>query len=79
MNKQREQIRGVWEQALGHGRFADNESFFAVGGHSLLAAQVTARINRVFPARIAVRDLFDHPTVDALTALIAYRTAQEGV
>ncbi|MFI0714482.1 acyl carrier protein [Streptomyces inhibens] len=74
MSSQREQIRSVWEQTLGHGNFTDDESFFAVGGHSLLAAQVTARINRVAPARIAVRDLFDHPTVTSLAALIASRT-----
>ncbi|WP_310723538.1 acyl carrier protein [Streptomyces sp. N2A] len=74
MSQQREQIRGVWEQVLGHGEFTDDENFFAVGGHSLLAAQVAARINRVTPTRIAVRDLFDHPTVAALDELIASRT-----
>ncbi|WP_431047264.1 phosphopantetheine-binding protein [Streptomyces sp. P1-3] len=74
MSPQREQIRSVWEQVLGHGDFTDDENFFAVGGHSLLAAQVAARINRVAPARVAARDLFDHPTVTALAALIASRT-----
>ena len=73
MSPQREQIRSVWEQTLGHGNFADDENFFAVGGHSLVAAQVAARINRMTPARIAVRDLFDHPTIAALDALIASR------
>ncbi|MFE0381436.1 acyl carrier protein [Streptomyces inhibens] len=81
MSSRREQIRSVWEQTLGHGHFTDDESFSVVGGRCLLAAQVTARINRVAPARIAVRDLFDHPTVTSVAALIASRTvrARRGV
>ncbi|MFF2045030.1 acyl carrier protein [Kitasatospora sp. NPDC058170] len=68
-------VRGVWEQALGHREFGDDESFFTVGGHSLLAARVVARINRGAPVRITVRDLFDHPTVGGLTDLLAARAA----
>ncbi|MFI9327166.1 acyl carrier protein [Kitasatospora sp. NPDC052868] len=73
--EQRETVRGVWEQALGHQGFGDDESFFTVGGHSLLAARVVARINRAAPARITVRDLFNHPTVGGLADLLATRAS----
>lgn len=72
-HEQRENVRGVWSQALGHEEFTDDESFFTVGGHSLLAARVVARINRGAPARITVRDLFNHPTVGGLADLLAAR------
>ncbi|MEV0530529.1 acyl carrier protein [Kitasatospora sp. NPDC050463] len=74
-HEQRENVRAVWGQALGHEEFGDDESFFTVGGHSLLAARVVARINRAAPVRITVRDLFDHPTVGGLTDLLAARAA----
>ncbi|GAB3856102.1 hypothetical protein GCM10027610_090370 [Dactylosporangium cerinum] len=38
-----------------------HDDFFALGGHSLLAVKVAARL-----PGLTVRDLFDHPTVEAL-------------
>ncbi|MEV0381245.1 amino acid adenylation domain-containing protein [Nonomuraea sp. NPDC050643] len=50
-----------------------DDDFFDVGGHSLLAIKVVARLRRVLPpgaAPIAVVDLFKHPTVRELAALV---------
>lgn len=61
----------LWENLLKHRNFSDTTDFFAAGGHSLLAAQLVAKINRLpIDVRVTIRDLFDHPTVDGLVGLI---------
>ncbi|QKT08193.1 non-ribosomal peptide synthase/polyketide synthase [Gordonia sp. X0973] len=49
------------------------ESLFDVGGNSLIAAQVAARISDDLDIPVAVRDIFDAPTVSGLSALIGGR------
>ncbi len=45
--------------------------YFALGGNSLTAARVVARINSALGSTLGVRDLFDAPTVGALAGLVA--------
>ncbi|HVR22902.1 MAG TPA: phosphopantetheine-binding protein, partial [Candidatus Polarisedimenticolia bacterium] len=37
-----------------------------LGGHSLLVLQVTARIRRIFEVELAVRSVFEAPTIEGL-------------
>jgi len=43
-----------------------HDNFFDLGGHSLLAAQTINRVNRALEIDLALRQLFDTPTVKGL-------------
>ncbi|MFG2803951.1 condensation domain-containing protein, partial [Streptomyces pseudovenezuelae] len=69
-NLAEELLAGIWTQVLGVDRVGTTDDFFELGGHSLLATQVVSRVREVFGTEIPLAALFDHPTVQALAALV---------
>lgn len=63
-----EVLCGLFGQVLGVDRVAVDLSFFDQGGHSLLAARLTALVRSSLGVPMEVRDLFEAPTVEALAA-----------
>ncbi|WP_433635371.1 amino acid adenylation domain-containing protein [Nocardia sp. CA-120079] len=55
-------------KVLGIERVGLDDDYFALGGNSLLATRVVARINDALDTNVAVRDLFETSTVAALAA-----------
>ncbi|HEX7242812.1 MAG TPA: beta-ketoacyl synthase N-terminal-like domain-containing protein, partial [Longimicrobiaceae bacterium] len=68
-------VASVWEEVLGVPGVGVADNFFDLGGHSLLLVQVHARLQERFPGRIALTELFAHPTLGALAAHLAHRAA----
>jgi amino acid adenylation domain-containing protein len=65
-----EQAIGViWRELLGRDNGLD-DNFFAVGGHSLLAAQVVTRIQQRLGVRLDLRRIFETPTLRAVAAAV---------
>ncbi|WP_392676409.1 acyl carrier protein [Streptomyces sp. LN785] len=55
-----------------------DDSFFDLGGDSLIATQFVARARLVFPVELVPRTLFEAPTAAELAALIDERAAADG-
>ena len=47
-----------------------DDDFFDVGGHSLLAAELSVRMEQRFEVTVDVREVIDHPTARLLAGLI---------
>jgi acyl carrier protein len=63
-----ELVAQIWREVLKLESIGVHQSFFELGGHSLLAVQIVARLRAAFDREIAVRVLFDAPTVADLAA-----------
>src|SRR6185312_4226067 len=59
-------LAGVYAQVLGLERVGVDESFFDLGGDSLSAMRVVAAVNTALDSGLAVRALFEAPTVTEL-------------
>ncbi|HEX8274264.1 MAG TPA: non-ribosomal peptide synthase/polyketide synthase [Longimicrobiaceae bacterium] len=70
-------VAAIWEEALGVPRVGVADNFFDLGGHSLLLVQVHARLQALFPDRVALIDLFEHHTLGALAARLDRGAAPE--
>ncbi|WP_253910536.1 non-ribosomal peptide synthetase, partial [Pyxidicoccus fallax] len=65
-----QRLAGLWKELLAVPRVGASDDFFELGGHSLLATQVVARVRSLFDVQLAVIDLFEAPTLEALAARI---------
>ncbi len=64
------QMTALWAGLLGVERVGIHDNFFLLGGHSLLAAKLIAQARACFDCELALRDLFEAPTVSGLLALM---------
>ncbi|AME05064.1 non-ribosomal peptide synthetase [Bacillus siamensis] len=64
-----EQLSVIWQEVLGAKQVGIEDSFFELGGDSIKALQVSARLGR-YGWKMAASDLFRHPTIKELAPLI---------
>ncbi|UOB60662.1 amino acid adenylation domain-containing protein [Burkholderia pyrrocinia] len=65
------QLTAIWQEVLGQARISTTANFFELGGNSLSATKVVARIRRDLHAKLEIRSLFAHPTISSLAKRIA--------
>ena len=60
-------VAALWRELLEHEQIGVEQNFFEIGGHSLLAIQIIARLRERLDVAVPVRMLFDHPTIAGLS------------
>ncbi|HYU34097.1 MAG TPA: amino acid adenylation domain-containing protein [Thermoanaerobaculia bacterium] len=72
-----EQLREIWREVLPGAEPAPEASFFALGGTSLLATRLLARLLQTFGLELTLLDVFENPTFDDLGRLVAERLVSD--
>lgn len=67
----------VFRTVLEHDDFGRRDSFFDIGGHSLLVAEVVSTLEERLNTKVYIRDVYQHQTVTALAAHIRSRLQTE--
>ncbi|HEX6288068.1 MAG TPA: non-ribosomal peptide synthetase, partial [Herpetosiphonaceae bacterium] len=68
-------IAAIWREMLQVERVGIHDSFFEIGGHSLLMVQLQTKLHETFDTHLSIVDLFQYPTIH----LLAERLQQQRV
>ncbi len=71
-------LAAVWQGLLALDRVGVNDSFFELGGDSLLGIQLTSMLKKQLNAKVSAVTLFEAPTVASLAALIEAQGSTAG-
>ena len=64
-------IAAIWTEVLGVERVGVHDSFFDLGGNSLLTVQAMSRLRNALKVDLPLRDMFEDPTVAGLASRLA--------
>ncbi|MFB8830313.1 amino acid adenylation domain-containing protein [Azotobacter sp. CWF10] len=73
-----ERLAEVWAEVLGMPRVGRRDSFFEVGGHSLLLLKVHHRLKERLEVCPSVVELFKYPTIESLAAFLGEGGPRDG-
>jgi acyl-coenzyme A synthetase/AMP-(fatty) acid ligase len=63
-------VAGIWREVLGTDEIGVHDEFFTIGGHSVLAARVAARLRAAFDLDVPLSVLFVNTTVEQVAAAL---------
>ena len=64
-------LKAVWESVLGVVVQHPEQTFFELGGNSLKAGILVARLKRTLRVKVPLRVVFDHPTIPLMVTHLA--------
>jgi thioesterase domain-containing protein len=70
MDREQELLVSIWKKLLKLPDVGIDDNFFDVGGHSLLAAQLTAQVQNATGRKVPLSSVFRAPTIRAYAALL---------
>jgi thioesterase domain-containing protein len=70
LDQDQEMLVEIWKDVLGLPEVGIRDSFFDVGGHSLLAVRLVAQIREITGRQIPVSAIFRAPTIEAFAPLL---------
>ncbi|CAM2068661.1 SDR family NAD(P)-dependent oxidoreductase [Sulfidibacter corallicola] len=63
-------LAGIWEELLGVNNIGIKDSFFDLGGHSLIAVRLFAKIKKAYQVEYPISVLFEAPTIEGCADMI---------
>jgi aryl carrier-like protein len=73
-----ELISSLWEEVLHVSKLSMNDNFFEIGGHSILAMQLVARIRELLLIVVPVRSVFEAPTIAEFSKVLTLHEPKPG-
>ncbi|WP_066383167.1 non-ribosomal peptide synthetase [Anabaena sp. CA = ATCC 33047] len=73
------QLKNIWEEILQIRPIGVKNNFFEVGGHSLLAVRLIARIEKSFQQKIPLSAFLKNPTIEHLAGILRQEPASISV
>ncbi len=70
LNPIEQRIAAMWRELLGVEAIGSRDDFFMLGGTSLVASLLLARLRETFDVEVEMRHIFEYPTLDTLARLI---------
>ncbi|HEU4595412.1 MAG TPA: polyketide synthase dehydratase domain-containing protein, partial [Pyrinomonadaceae bacterium] len=75
-NETEGKLAAIWQEILNVGEVGIHDNFFDLGGDSLLATQLIARLDDGFGVDLSLRTLFEAPTVAELVVSVVQKQAE---
>lgn len=75
-NETERRLARIWQELLGKEQIGVNDDFFTLGGNSLKATILAARIHKEFKRHIPLKEIFKTPTIKGLAQYL--ETVTEG-
>jgi acyl transferase domain-containing protein len=75
-NATEEEVARLWQRLLGIDGISIHDSFFELGGNSLLLTQLLAQLRKTFRLELSLTSLFERPTIADTATLIEATRAQ---
>ncbi|MBC9933117.1 non-ribosomal peptide synthase/polyketide synthase [Chitinophaga qingshengii] len=69
-NEIEEQLLEIWKEVLNLPQLGIHDNFFAVGGNSITAIRLIAKMKVDF--QVSINDLFQHPTIAGISKYVIY-------
>jgi acyl carrier protein len=72
-----ETLAQIWASVLGLERVGVCHSFLVLGGDSMLATRVVARVCETFQVAVTLQDFFEAPTVESMALIVEEKLLKE--
>lgn len=66
-NSIQQKITQIWEEMLGVYPIGIQDDYFELGGHSMLAVEIVAKMDGAFQKKIALRELFERSNIEQVS------------
>lgn len=70
-------VAKIWMDVFGHEQIGIHQQFSALGGHSLIAMQIVAKVRSFYQIDLSLRDFFAAPTIARLSFEVEGRILRE--